>query len=95
MYASVNQVSIGSGNDLVPIGRTDIIYFKAGLFSIAPSGIQLISKYETFVHKNAFENVVYEVVAICPGGDSVNSIHDTNTCLWHGIFVATPLNMYN
>ena len=34
MYASVNQVSIGSDNGLAPIRRQDIIWTSAGLLSI-------------------------------------------------------------
>ena len=41
MYASVNQVSTGSDNDLSPIRRQAIIWKSDGLLSFGPLGTDL------------------------------------------------------
>ena len=67
MYASVDQVSIGSDNGLLPIRRHAIIWTSAGLLPIRPLGTigEILPKcYKLFIHENAYENIVCEKTAI-------------------------------
>ena len=54
IYASVNQVSIGSDNGVSPIWRQAIIRTNARLLSIGPLGTnfnEILSKYKTFLSR--------------------------------------------
>ena len=51
LYASVNQVSIGSDNGLSPIRRQAIIWTNAGLLSVESLGTifsEILTRYKTF-----------------------------------------------
>ena len=67
IYASVNQVSIISDNDLSPIRRQAIIYTNAKLLSIR---LQRIFNKNTkfFIHENTYQNIVCKMTAIVSRG---------------------------
>ena len=66
IYASGNQVSIGSDNGLSPVWRQAITWNNAGLLSIRPleaNFSEILIKAQNFNSRNAIENV------ICQNGD--------------------------
>ena len=72
IYASVNQVNIGSDNGLTPGWCQAIFWTSAELLSIGPLGTnfsKILIKYE-----NASENIVCEMGAILSRGRGVNLI---------------------
>ena len=72
----MNWVSIGLDNGLSPDRRQAIIWTNARILLIGPlleqTSMKLQSKYTFFIHKNAFENVVWEMAAILARGRWVN-----------------------
>ena len=67
MHGSVNWVSIGSDNGLLPIQHQAIIWTNAGLLSILPLGTkfsEILTETKIFINENASENIVCEMAAI-------------------------------
>ena len=63
-HICVSKVTIvDSGNGLSPVRRQAIIWTNAGILLIEPLGINfseiLLKKSNSFIQKNAFENVVW------------------------------------
>ena len=63
-----NQTIIGSDNGLLPGWRQAIIWTNDGILLIGPLGTSI------FIHENTFESVVYEMAAILPRPQCVNSL---------------------
>ena len=72
----MNQVSIAWDNGLSPIRYQAIISTNTGFLSIGPLGLnssEIFNKIsKLFIHKKAFENIVYIIVAILSWGRLVN-----------------------
>ena len=76
MYASVNQVSIGSDNGLSPIRRQAIIS-NSGLLSIGRLETnfgEILVKTWTFTQENALKIVYTKMAAILPRGRWIKNI---------------------
>ena len=76
IYASVNQVSIGSDNGLSPIWRQAIISINVGLLSIGvPSGTnfsEILIKIQNFSITKIHMKILSEKWwPFCPGGDEL------------------------
>ena len=74
--ASVNWVSIGSGNGLSPVRRHAITWTNAGLMSIRPLGT-IFSEIQIKITKFSFMKMHLNVSSakwrpFCPGGDELN-----------------------
>ena len=69
IYASVNWVSIGSGNGLSPVRRLAVTWINVDIVPELDK-FQWNSNRSTklFIHENTFENVVYEMGAILSSG---------------------------
>ena len=71
IYASVNWVSIVSGNGLSPVRCEAITWNNAALLSIGPLGKKLQWDFNRnsniFIQEHVFESVVCEMVPFCPG----------------------------
>ena len=85
VYASVNQVSIGSDNGLSPVWRQAIILTNAGLLSIEPLGtnfsyISLKIQYFSFMkmHLKLLSAIWWP---FCPGGDELRALSWIH--IWH------------
>ena len=84
IYASVNQVSIGSDNGLSPIRRQAIIWTSAWLLSIGPSGTnfsEILIKIQNFLFTKMHLKILFaKRRPFCPGGDELSSwlYHDIN-----------------
>ena len=77
IYASVNRVSIVSDNGLLPIRHQAILWTNAGVLSIGPirtNFSEILIKIKIFIHKNASENIVCEMVAILSRGNWINML---------------------
>ena len=73
IYASVNRVSIGSDNGLLPIRRQAFIQTNTGFLSIKPLGTNLNQNTNIFIEENVADNIVCEMAAILSrGGGLVN-----------------------
>ena len=73
-YMSVNWVSIGSGNGLLPVLHLAITWTNGDILPIEPLGTKLseILIEKLFIHENAFKYVVCEMVPILSRGRWVN-----------------------
>ena len=80
---SVKQVSLASGNGLLPVWCQAIIWSNADILSIRPSGInfkwRLNRNTKLFINENLFENVVCKMVAILSRVRWVNSYWSIDT----------------
>ena len=77
MYVSVNRVSIGSANGLLPIRRQAIIWTNAGLLSIGPLGTnfsEILIKIQNFSFKKMHLKMLSAKMAaiLSRGGDELN-----------------------
>ena len=79
IYASVNRVSIGSDNGLLPIRRQAIIQTNTGFLSIKPLGTNLNQNTNLFIQEYVAENIVCEMAAILSRGwlvkDNISIYH--------------------
>ena len=84
IYASVNWVSIYSDNGLSPGRHQAIIWTTVGTSLIGPLWTNFsenrIEIKTLFIHENAFETVVCEMVAILRRGRRTNEVFREKSC---------------
>ena len=103
VYASVNWVSIGSGNGLSPLWPQAIFWNNADLLSIGPLGTNL-SEIQIKIWSFSFTEILLKVSSVkrhpfCPGRDKLNNLclrkvrtHCFLFYLWVGLLTLATLH---